>query len=407
MSELKLNLPFFLKGEVNTLQFFQFPKILFTEPRLKDLSNDCKILYALMLDRVPLSMKNEWLDEEERVYIIYTNEEACKYLNKSPRTITKMMGDLDTEKGFGLIERKKQGLGKPDLIYVKSLLTLVEESSEKSSKKGTTVEKLSTKSGDLSTASTKNAVDNYVDNNLALQNVPLQSGNSCSSTVEKVACLDKQEFTAIKTDRTNTDQNQTEGLKPILPPNPSPTYPQQEETREDGWRDLPKTEKYHLVKSDLETAYARGEDGLYCLLSNFRSNRSKMETLVDILLDMETRERHCSHYDETSPLKFGFRATQLYASALTDMLTSEKMIKTKDQYINYSRLFDKLIPHISHDTDEGIRLDSVVHCTVMAYREANKLSQIKFPFPYMKSCIWTVLNEGNIRTTADYQYRYG
>lgn len=105
------------------------------DKRFRNLSSDAKLLYGLMLDRMSLSMKNGWLDEENRAYIIYTVENMMEDLGCSKPTCVKIVRELDSEKGIGLIEKKRRGLGKPDIIYVKNFSapaeTPVEEAAEK------------------------------------------------------------------------------------------------------------------------------------------------------------------------------------------------------------------------------------------------------------------------------------
>jgi hypothetical protein len=98
-----------------------------TAPHFKKLSSDAKILYGLMLDRMGLSMKNCWIDKNNRVYIFFTLEDVQKCLNCSPATGVKILAELDVPKGIGLIERVKQGQGRPTKIYVKNF-SLHEES---------------------------------------------------------------------------------------------------------------------------------------------------------------------------------------------------------------------------------------------------------------------------------------
>ncbi len=414
--QIKLNLPYFYGTETESFLFVKLPKILFADQRFTDLSSDSKLLYSLMLDRVTLSITNNWTDNEKRVYIIFTNEEASKLLGKSTRTITNLMQELD-EKGIGLIERKKRGLGKPDLIYVKNVFFLMEENqtssenvvvqhSEKAEIPQNTSVNLSTFQKELSTFQAEIPVDN----SFPVQNVPLQNGNNFAYRVEDSSGQDTQKHRTIKTDITNTEKINTDLLRPTFPPSPTPTYPQPEpqtQAREDGWKDLPREEKEYLVHTELRKAFHQGQDALYCLLADCRTNYSKMEMLVNLLVGMEQREEAAAGFDDYSPQKFSYRAVKLYARALTDMLTAEKMIKTKDQYVNYSRVFEKLIPHIHYDEYElDIRLDEIVCCTTMAYRDANSESEIKFPVPYMKSCIWTVLCEGAIRVEANFQRMY-
>lgn len=80
-----------------------------------------RFLYGLMLDRMSLSIKNRWFDEEDRVYIIFTVEEIAELLNCGTQKAVKLMKELDDNQGIGLIEKKRLGLGKPNVIYVKTL----------------------------------------------------------------------------------------------------------------------------------------------------------------------------------------------------------------------------------------------------------------------------------------------
>ena len=96
--------------------FYRIPQALFTDERLKMLSNDSKVLYGLMLDRAGLSVKKHWTDDQGRVYIIFTNAEVCDKLNVGTHKAVKVMKELET---IGLIDRKRIGLGRPDRIFVK------------------------------------------------------------------------------------------------------------------------------------------------------------------------------------------------------------------------------------------------------------------------------------------------
>ena len=97
--------------------FYRIPKALFQEPRFQSLSTDAKILYGILLDRMSLSVKNGWLDEQNRVFIIFTIEDVKRALCCADNKATKLLRELEK---FGLIERKRRGLGKPSLVYVKN-----------------------------------------------------------------------------------------------------------------------------------------------------------------------------------------------------------------------------------------------------------------------------------------------
>lgn len=106
--------------------FYRIPRLLIKDQHFKGLSSDAKLLYGLMLDRMALSMKNHWLDNENRAYIIYSIDNVMEDLNCSKPTCVKIMKELST---FGLIERERKGLGKPDIIYVKNFVIQEENKS--------------------------------------------------------------------------------------------------------------------------------------------------------------------------------------------------------------------------------------------------------------------------------------
>ena len=105
-------------GQVGELfSFFRIPKALFQEQRFQDLSTDAKTLYGILLDRMSLSVKNEWFDKKGRVFIIFTIEDVKRALRCADNKATRLLRELEE---FGLIERKRRGQGKPCLVYVKN-----------------------------------------------------------------------------------------------------------------------------------------------------------------------------------------------------------------------------------------------------------------------------------------------
>lgn len=96
------------------------PKLLFTSEYFKNLSCEAKVLYGLMLDRMSLSIKNRWFDEEDRAYIFFSVEEIMEMLNCGRNKAVNCLKELDQEKGIGLIEKRRIGLGKTNVIYVKN-----------------------------------------------------------------------------------------------------------------------------------------------------------------------------------------------------------------------------------------------------------------------------------------------
>lgn len=116
---MNIKFSYYYGKEADQYSFFKIPKILYTDNIFKTLSSDAKVLYAILLDRMSLSMKNGWLDEENKVFIIFTIDEIEETMNIGRNKAVNIMKKIQD---FGLIEKKRRGLGKPNIIYVKSFL---------------------------------------------------------------------------------------------------------------------------------------------------------------------------------------------------------------------------------------------------------------------------------------------
>ena len=114
---------YFYGPQAEQFAFYRIPKALFTDPAYRGISTDAKVLYGLLLDRMSLSARNDWLDEQGRVYIVFTVEEVMGALCCADNKATRLLRELE---GVGLIERKRRGLGKPRLIYVKNFVEALE-----------------------------------------------------------------------------------------------------------------------------------------------------------------------------------------------------------------------------------------------------------------------------------------
>lgn len=119
-----MSFDYFYGQQSDLFTFYRVPKVLFTNERFWNISADAKMLYGILLDRMSLSAKNGWIDKNGRVYIIFTIDEAKMALNCAEQKAIKLLSEL--EKKAGLIERKRQGLGKPNLIYVKNFISAVD-----------------------------------------------------------------------------------------------------------------------------------------------------------------------------------------------------------------------------------------------------------------------------------------
>ena len=114
-----MNREYFYGEQADSYSFYRIPRQLITGEKYKGLSVEAKLLYGMMLDRMGLSLRNGWLDKTGRVYIYYTVEEIQSDLGCGHVKAGRLLAELDTVKGIGLIERVRQGQGKPTKIYVK------------------------------------------------------------------------------------------------------------------------------------------------------------------------------------------------------------------------------------------------------------------------------------------------
>ena len=124
----KLELDFYYGKESEQFTFYRLPKALITDERFKGVSNNAKLLYGLMLDRMSLSKKRGWLDEENKVFIKYSLNNIEENLNVSRKTAGNILKELE---GIGLIEMVQQN-GIANIIYVKNFVSESRENTEKS-----------------------------------------------------------------------------------------------------------------------------------------------------------------------------------------------------------------------------------------------------------------------------------
>ena len=204
-----MTLDYFYGQAGELFSFFRIPKALFQEQRFQDLSTDAKTLYGILLDRMSLSVKNEWFDKKGRVFIIFTIEDVKRTLRCADNKATRLLRELEK---FGLIERKRRGQGKPCLVYVKN----------------------------FSSESSKESVKNR-DNH-----------DSCGS---KIACQDPVKSRGIKKKENKTEMNNT---NPIL----------SDESEKMKNRELLEEYFSHSLETDLLLRlYPDDEDTLYQIVN--------------------------------------------------------------------------------------------------------------------------------------------
>ena len=221
---------YFYKSESEQFAFYRIPKLLFTDSRYAGISVEAKVLYGLMLDRMSLSIRNNWVDDDNRVYIYFTLEEITEYLSIGKDKGVKLLKELD---GI-LIERKKQGLGKPVMIYVLNF----------------TDSQNSVQSVDNSAEVLTSDVDNYIENadfdtsnaEVLTSEKPKSGENAevLTSEIPKSALLKNRTLDFGKSDSNNTDINNTDLNKTDISSSSRISFAALEREREE-YRDVIKT----------------------------------------------------------------------------------------------------------------------------------------------------------------------
>ena len=234
---------YFTPGEAEQYAFYRVPKLLITGEQFRTLSMESKLLYGILLDRVSLSLRNGWVDEQNHVYIIYTIEQIMQEMNCSNKKAVTMLSEL--EKKVALIEKKRQGLGKPNLIYVKNFFTANQPDCEYEQQKIMPI------------------VDNSETEAPEMSNVhPQKCKNDTSGSVE-ATFAEMSEVHGIKTNINNTDFSDT---------NPISSYPQM---GNDAMR-----ASYTAYRN-----YFMNHLEMDALLSDKPSDRDMADGIIDILVE--------------------------------------------------------------------------------------------------------------------------
>ncbi len=196
-----LNLDYYYGTEADQYSFYRIPKTLLTDPRFKSVSIEAKVLYGLLLDRMGLSVKNNWMDYEKRIYIYFTLENVMYMMDCGHNKAVKLFAELDST---GLIERVKQGQGRPTRIYVKNF----------------NLPPLPAPAPEPPQPPEDGETSSFGKSAPAQEALTSQMGKSA---LPETGSLDFPKGAANKTDKNKTDLNDTES--PISPPAPSQPLP--------------------------------------------------------------------------------------------------------------------------------------------------------------------------------------
>lgn len=186
---------YFYGNEAEQFTFYRIPKVLISSPQFKTVSDSAKLLYGLMLDRMGLSIRNGWFDEQGRAYIFYKLNDIEEDMNCSIGKCVKLLAELDTKKGIGLIERIKQGQGKADKIYLKKFIG-------------------------VDNSQTYSRVINTEEQDL--QKLDFQTSKNCKSRLTQTESADLQKAERNNNKYNNTDLSNINPINSDIPENTKP-----------------------------------------------------------------------------------------------------------------------------------------------------------------------------------------
>lgn len=357
-----LNLDYHYGTEAEQYSFYRTPKLLFYDTLFADVSLEAKVLYGMMIDRMSLSIQNHWADERGRIYIYFTMEDACKLLNVGRTKMVRIMAELDDQKGIGLIERRKQGQGKPTIIYVKNF-TSVTQTSPKSPKQKHSFIKESELPEDHFQTVQSSSFNHSVCSQNETQDVHTRNSNN--------------------TDLNKTDLNDTESIYPSLSLSPALSFSFGENDGEmDGWNITHEVTCALYEQGGIPYAYIQDE--------------VRMTEAIHLLTDYDT---HCQNAMLAGGDSFRHSAFKLFNQALIEMLTCTRAMELRGSHVTNVKVYDKLIPYLNFDGSAPI-LFELPEIAISDYIQACAEREIKHHLAYMKSCIWYAMQVGDIGIQA-------
>lgn len=185
-------------NEVTQHKYYQVPKELYTNPRYKiTINNDAKMLYALLLDRMELSRTNCWIEDDGTIFLIFKREDLADMLGICTTTVWRAIKQL---KEVGLIEEKRQGLNRPNLIYIGKINYSVLEEKEPENNKDEITDTLSNDTAPILSSD--------------IENLKNRTFTAERSGDLKNKCQDISKLKPNKTDNNKPEYNDTDNNDP-------------------------------------------------------------------------------------------------------------------------------------------------------------------------------------------------
>lgn len=409
----KINLNYYTGNESEETIFFKLPKALMQNEIFNNLSNEAKILYTLLVDRVKLSKINNW-SINGKLYVYFTREEASKQLNISVRTAVKVFKELEKD----LIENVPQGLQKPNIIYVKNL---AETSAEYSStykystahhdekqdeiykltaenkKLKETIKKLQAKLNSNTklektekTKKVENSIKENSTNNLtlAVQNFHPQECKNFTSSSEKNSSQEVKKMHPINNNSTNTNLIKNNSINQSNLQSDSNNLNNKNNIKIEkiGKGKEKKELKLNIkeIKEEIVTEITAEKTIPY----EYLENDIKLEYAIKYLVEYDLNKE--LNTNNTNPT-FYFSGLKIFISALTKMLSTKGNMQLNSMTVTYSKVYLKLQDFIEPNYKGNLSINSLTINAIKDYENGMAKNKINYPINYMCTCIWNAL----------------
>lgn len=379
-----LKLEYFKRNEADSYAFYRIPKLLFTNEHFKKISIEAKLLYSMMLNRMELSIKNNWLDKDGNVFIYYTLEEAMENLGYAHTKIIRIMNELDDKKGVGLIVRKKQGQGKPTKIYVKKFI--VNE-----------VKTYKNENSEIPKApeSADNNAHNYgfeSESDADFTAEEVQTSENEKSRTNKKGSTDCSDCYASNNNKNNTEFSDNQSIYPSISPLSQKTEIQKDRLS-DGMSNED-VERYALHKLWQEKS----------IPYEFTQDYRMMKVVIHELTEWEHHKTNANNNGRYRD-SFEYSTFKLFNEALIEMITDKQTI-VKGAFVTYAKVYDKLAEYLKFE-DTYCSIYELQGTAIGDFQVACSKRDIKNHLAYMKSCIWNAMQVGEIGIQAQIKKDFG
>ncbi|MSS14057.1 replication initiator protein A [Lachnospiraceae bacterium Oil+RF-744-WCA-WT-11] len=256
---------YYYGSEADLFSFIRIPKIMLIDKVFQTLSMAAKVLYGVLLDRMSLSMKNGWLDEENRVYIIYQIGEIQEDLGFTKKKAMDLLAELEE---FGLLEKKRRGHGLPNILYVKSFM------SEKETRGSETGTSEAEQEGDRSPEDSTSEPETF-------DSIGSRSAEISTQEVPKSALLEVPESAPLrsKTNMNNTYRSKTESNPIVSTGEEMPARQDATRSEEKRYTDTP------AVRAKIYEQIIRENICYDDLLISHAEDRELIDGITDLILE--------------------------------------------------------------------------------------------------------------------------